>query len=121
LAWILGTAAAKPQEAIQFADRGVSKYPADPHLRDTRAAILIRLGRLDEARADLEQCLNLTRESPATRVSALRQLGGVLVKQGQAEKARQSYAEALKTDQDSHVLAEADRKAIQETIQSLPR
>lgn len=121
LAWILGTSVGKPEEAIRLAGKGVSMYPTDPHLRDTRAAILIRLGRLDEARTDLEQCLNLTQEIPATRVSALRQIGQVLAKQGQADQARQRYAEALKIDRDNRVLSEADRAEIRKAIQSLPQ
>ncbi len=121
LAWILGTAAGKPDEAIKLAERGVSKYPADPHLVDTRAAILIRLGRLDEARAGLEQCLRMTQEVPATRASALRQLGQILAKQGQADQARQHYTEVLKIDQDKRVLSDADRVEVRKALQSLPQ
>ncbi len=121
LAWILGTAAGKPKEAIKLAERGVSRYPSDPHLRDTRAAILVRLGRLDEARADLRQCLSLTQEIPATRISALRQLAQILARQGRSDEARQRYTEALKVDEKNKVLARAERAALQAAIQSLPQ
>ena len=121
LAWILGTSAGKPDEALKLADRGVAKYPADAYVRDTRAAILIRLKRLDEAKADLERCLKLVSAVPMTQVNALRQLGQIHAQQGQTGLARKSYDEALKIDQAQHVLSEADRNSVRQALEALPQ
>jgi len=118
LAWILVTSLDKPEEAIELADKGVSKYPNDPHLRDTRAVALIELNRLDEARTELEKCLELSRDIAPTQISALRHLGQILVKQGQPDEARQRFSEALKINQKYQVLTDHDRAELQKLIES---
>ena len=121
LAWILGVVLDRPDEAIEPADKGVLRYPADPHLRDTRAAVLIRLDRLPEAREDLEKCLDLARNLPSTRISALRHLGQILAKQAQPDAARQRFSEALQIDREHHVLSDEDRAEIEQAIAALPQ
>ena len=94
LAWIIGVDRGRPEEGLEFADRGLGRYPADVHLLDTRGVLLTRLGRLDDARRDLENCLRVAGDIPATRANALLHLGQVLVRQGSYDTARERLDEA---------------------------
>ena len=112
LAWVLDEKLQRPGEALELADRGVARYPQDPHLLDTRACILASLGRLEDARADLELCLELTAEMPATRAQALFHLGRVLMRQGDSAAAYTRLQEALTVDQAQQVLSDDTRQEI---------
>ncbi len=119
LAWIVGVVSGKVQEGYLLADEGVRRHPRNPHLRDTRAALLIRLGRGDEAVEDLEACLELATDEPATRASALRHLAQALAARGDRDQARQRLAQAMETDRKYKVLAESDRAEIQKLTEML--
>jgi tetratricopeptide (TPR) repeat protein len=54
LAWTLSEGMNRPAEALALVDQALKKAPENPRFRETRGVILMRLGRLDEATADLE-------------------------------------------------------------------
>ncbi|MHC5544354.1 hypothetical protein ACYOEI_39500, partial [Singulisphaera rosea] len=54
MAWTLSENLDRPKEGLERADEMVGKVGRQPNLLDTRGVILIRLGKLDEAIADLE-------------------------------------------------------------------
>ncbi|HNQ24022.1 MAG TPA: tetratricopeptide repeat protein [Phycisphaerae bacterium] len=118
LAWILHEHLQRPEEALTLADKGVARYPDDPHLLDTRGVILTTLGRLDAAREDLERCVSLTETVPATRAQALLHLGRVLVRQNQYADAQARLNEALTLDQQHQVLSDAERAEIERLLTS---
>jgi len=66
LAWAL-LQANRPQlltRALQLIDEAIEQYPQNPHLRDTRGQILVKLGRYKDALADLEIALPLLNHNP---------------------------------------------------------
>jgi tetratricopeptide (TPR) repeat protein len=113
MAWILGVERGSTAEAMALADRGIARYPDDPHLLDTRGVLLTQLGRLAEARSDLEACIEATDDQPATRARALIHLARVEVEDGQAAAARRHLDVAEAIDEAQHVLSEEDRHEIQ--------
>lgn len=120
LAWMLHEKLNRPGEALELADRAVARYPQDPHLLDTRGSILATVGRLADARADLELCVGLTAEVPVTRAQALFHLGQVLTRQGEAETARIRLEEALSVDQEYQVLGDETRQEIARLLAGSP-
>jgi tetratricopeptide (TPR) repeat protein len=109
------------EEAIELATRGTARYPDNPHLLDTRGAILLELGRLEEARKDLEKCASMKKAPPATRISALRHLARLHMQRNEPEKARARYAEALEIDRQAKVLSEKERKELEQKLDALPQ
>ena len=110
LAWILGEVLGRHAEGLQLADKGVSRYPDYPNLLDTRGVLLTRLGRLDDAREDLERCLDAATLPPSTQAQALFHLGRVLNLQGDKETAQQKLNEALELDR-QHAIFKPDELA----------
>jgi tetratricopeptide (TPR) repeat protein len=74
LAWILSETLAQPKEALDYATRGLARYPDDPNLLNTRGTILLRLKQPAAARQDLEKCLGAPRVTPATYARTLEAL-----------------------------------------------
>ncbi len=120
LGWILGVEQEKPSEAISLVNRGVTRYPDDPHLLDTRGVLLTHLGRLAEAREDLEACIQATSDLPATRARALLHLARVDVEQGQEAVAGKRLDEVEAIDREHQVLTDEDRREIQKLRSSEP-
>jgi tetratricopeptide (TPR) repeat protein len=116
LAWILaehGDADAR-KEADALASRGLEVQPGNPHLRDTRGVVRWRLGRLVEARADLEEAVRLSTPKSPTRVKALLHLAQVLAAADQPDGAAVRAGDALKLDADVRCLSEAQRQLAEE-------
>ncbi|MFQ5413570.1 MAG: tetratricopeptide repeat protein [Phycisphaerae bacterium] len=123
-AWILARNLDEPEAALALADKGVLHDPNRPNLRDTRGVILTQLGRLAEARRELERCLELTEHRPAlrqTRAHALLHLGDVLAKLGDVDQARARFNEALALDRQHGVLTEDERnEARRHVVETTP-
>jgi tetratricopeptide (TPR) repeat protein len=117
LAWILGVETGKPQEAIEFADRGVARYPDDPHLLDTRGVLLTQLGRLADARTDLERCIEVAKGVPPTEAKARLHLARVHVKLGEPAAATQQLQEAAEIDNRHHVLSDDEKAEIRGLVE----
>ncbi len=116
LAWLLGEELKRPEEAIVFADRGVQRYPGDPHLLDTRGVLLTHLKRLPEARQDLERAIQLATKLPPTQARAMLHVARVCVQQGDASAAKAYLEKALNIDKEHHVLTDAERNEISQTM-----
>jgi predicted Zn-dependent protease len=58
LAWVLCEGMNKPAEALPFIEQAVGQFGPVPQLLDTRGVILTRMGRYDEAVADLLESAN---------------------------------------------------------------
>lgn len=121
LAWILGVDQDKTDEALELADKGVDRYPDNPHLLDTRGVLLTNLDRLEDARADLEKCLTVSADLPATQARALLHLARVHVKQGEFTAAGQRLNEALVIDRQYDVLTSDERAEIEQLMSSSSR
>ncbi len=118
LAWILGVDQGKPEEALEWADKGVARYPADPHLLDTRAVLLTSLDDLAAAQQDLEDCLKAPTNTPLTRARALLHLARVHVGQGEFAAATGRLNEALAVDRQHSVLSEDELAEIDRLLKS---
>jgi predicted Zn-dependent protease len=118
LAWILGEEMGKPQEALEYANKGVARYPKDPHLLDTRGVLLARLGRLAEAQQDLEGSRDLAADIPSTKARASLHLARVLAKRGDRKALERSLDLALKTDKEHRVFTDAERAEIAQLMPS---
>jgi tetratricopeptide (TPR) repeat protein len=57
LALLLAQETARLPQALVLLDAAVARWPSEPQFRDTRGQMLTRLGRWEEARADLEAAL----------------------------------------------------------------
>ena len=77
LAWVTSEELGQYEDGLNYANTGVLRYPEDPNLLNTRGVILFRLGRLPQARADLEKCLALPNILPGTRARTLTFLGRI--------------------------------------------
>ncbi len=114
LAWIVGVAGNKTEEAIELADRGVDRFPGDPHLLDTRGALFAKLQRWNEARRDFEACLTSPAIVPTTRAKANLRLARVYLRLSEPRAAAESLAKAETVDREHQVLSGAERKELDE-------
>ncbi len=116
LSWILGVEMEKTEEALPFAQKGVLRYPEDYHLLNTRGVLYYKLDMVGEARKDLEKCLAMTNEVPATQAKTLVYLGRINLKQGKATLARENFQKALTIDREHRVLANAERVELEQLV-----
>ncbi|MBU0719076.1 MAG: tetratricopeptide repeat protein [Planctomycetes bacterium] len=110
LAWIIGVERGSAEEGLAFADKGVAHHPDDPHLLDTRGVLLARLGRLAEARKDLEKCVQLSADLPATQTHGLLHLARICAEQEDRTAAAMRANQALQLDQGAQSLSAAERE-----------
>jgi Tfp pilus assembly protein PilF len=66
LAWVTCEGMGKPAEALAYVEQAITQFGPLPPLLDTRGVILTRLGRYDEAIADLVESANAQVQSPRT-------------------------------------------------------
>jgi tetratricopeptide (TPR) repeat protein len=109
LAWILSESKHDYKRAIELADRGVALVPDDDHLRDTRGVVLMRVGRLQDARKDFEKMASLNPPDSPRRAKALLQLGRVCAKMNDAAQAKRYLEEALQIDSRKSVFSAEER------------
>lgn len=91
---LLGTALGaqgRHLDALAAFDRAREARPSSPSIRRNRAQALLHLGRLDEARADLEKALQMRPDHAASWGL----LGNVLAASGDAAGAERAYRRAL--------------------------
>lgn len=119
LAWILCENKNDPEAALAFADRGILFHPDDVHLLDTRGVVLTRLGRLEEARKDLQRCIQLADTVPGTKAQALMHLGHNWIQQGDTTKAKTYLDAAKKLDKKQQGLPAAARANLDALINSV--
>ncbi|MEW4569395.1 tetratricopeptide repeat protein [Tautonia sp. JC769] len=92
LAWALSEYAEQPAEGLELIDRALATLDVRaPELLDTRAVILLRLDRLDEARSTLDEVI---RERPNSALYRFH-LARVLDRAGDPDAALESFARAL--------------------------
>ena len=109
LAWILSESKHDYKRALELADRAVALAPDDDHLRDTRGVVLMRLGRLQDARKDFEKMASLNPPDSPRRAKALLQLGRVCAKMKDADQAKRYLEEALQIDSRKSVFSAEER------------
>ena len=81
-------------EAVRVADAGVAVNPNNPWLYQSRALAEISLGRLDEARSDIQRAIRLSPDDPG-RVDWDRQLGNTEFAAGHLDAAIGAYHKVL--------------------------
>ncbi len=113
LAWILSEELGKPNEALDYATKGVLRYPEDTSLLNTRGAINFRLDLLAEAKQDLQTCIQSSRTSPGTRARSLTFLGRIALRQGESGRAADLFAQALELERKSNVLTAKERTELE--------
>ena len=95
LAWVLCEDRRDPGSALPIANQGVRRWPRDLHLLDTRGVILFRLGRLEEAKRDLLDALDLASHQSPTAAAVRFHLARVLAANGERDEARKHLEESL--------------------------
>lgn len=93
------------QEALELIERAIALEPDDPAIIDSLGWVQYKLGRLEEARANLERAYEVF---PDHEVAA--HLGEVLWAMGQTREARQVWEEALENRPDSELLQAVMRR-----------
>lgn len=116
LAWVLTMHRQNHAEALQLAHRAVAADPADVHLRDTLATILMNLGQLSEARDELRRGLKL---APAEarlageRAQMLLKLARIGAKMNDAAGVREALGELATVESATPTLSEQDRAEVE--------
>jgi Tfp pilus assembly protein PilF len=111
-AWVLTTALGRHEEALDLATRGVRLAPRNPHVRDTLATVLQNLGRLGEARAELEKCAELLADDPGEHLRATLRLARISAQLPDPASARRYLDEAAALEERAHVLTVAERQEL---------
>ena len=81
-------------EAVRVANAGLAVNPNNPYLYVARGEAEISLGRLDEAKSDMQRAIRLSPDDP-WRVNWDRQLGNIEFAAGHLEAAIDAYHKAL--------------------------
>ncbi len=120
LAWILGVDSQEFDEALELANRGVLRYPEDPHLLDTRGTVLLRLGKYSEARRDFEKSLTLLPATamPSARARTLVNLARAHLKLRELPPAGSRLNQALQIDRQHDVFNTQERAEIHQLIEA---
>jgi predicted Zn-dependent protease len=115
LAWALAVGQGRLAEALELANRGLELEPGNLHLRDTRAAILLKLpGRTDDARHDVEYCLRDAAADNAARARALLRLARICALEQDVSGARVHLEEARAIDAAGSVFDADERRELAE-------
>lgn len=102
LGFTLADRTPRHQEALELIERARVAQPDNPAIIDSHGWVLYRLGRNDEALAELRRAWALTRDA---EIGA--HLGEVLWVMGRKDEARQFFAESEKLDPDNRALKRA--------------
>ncbi len=119
LAWILSEHKQDPASALVLANKALMVSPDDIHLLDTRGVVLWRLGRLDEAKTDFENCIEHARDAPRTRAEAWLHLGRLYITQGEQAQARESLRAASEIESEEHILSDAASEELGRLLKSV--
>jgi len=112
LAWLLGVDRGALEEGLELADRGLARYPADPHLLDTRGVLLLRSGRAADARQALEASAKTAGAPAQTQARARLHLAQACLELADPVAARLWLAEARAIDERENVLTTQERQEI---------
>jgi tetratricopeptide (TPR) repeat protein len=115
LAWSLSEALRKPEEALQIVDTAIKRAGRAAQFLDTRGVILTRLGRFQEAIADLELSVK-AQPSPVTYFHLAR----AYFKAGKAEDFRRCRDLARQQKFDPSTLDSTDRADLDEVMSRNP-
>ncbi|RXR04416.1 tetratricopeptide repeat protein [Pseudoxanthomonas composti] len=105
LGYTLADRTTRYQEALQLIDRARAASPDEGAIIDSYGWVLYRLGKVEEALAQLRRAFTLMKDP---EIAA--HLGQVLWEQGRREEARRYFEEARKLDPDSRALQRALEK-----------
>lgn len=119
LAWLLAFELGDPDQALDLANQGLQREPDYPYLLDTRGMIFYKLGRLAEARQDLERCISLDDARSETKASAFATLGQVLAQLNNREQAASYLEQALRLDRKNNSFPASRRAEIENLYNSL--
>ncbi len=110
LAWLLGQRSDPPADALTLIERAISKYGARPELLDTRAIVLLNLGRPNDALKDLQRVVD---EAPtATRVFHLTRVHAKLKNATVAQAAFRRANDMGLTLQQLHPVEQAEYRRV---------
>jgi Flp pilus assembly protein TadD len=109
LAWLYGQDRDRPREALGLIERFTQAGgTANAEMLDTHAAILLKLGRIDEARQKATECLNAAGQTP-TLTAANYRMGLALLEQGDRDAAITYVRHALHLDEQLGGLTPTER------------
>lgn len=112
LAWLLAHQG-KPDalnEAADLATRGLSRYPRNIHLLDTRGVVRMKQGKWREAREDFDRCIALADANPRTQANALLNMAKTMKELREpAGQIREKLERAKTLDQANGALTDEER------------
>jgi tetratricopeptide (TPR) repeat protein len=128
------------EEALELATHATKADPRNPHIRDTRSAILekrvaqatddqSKVARLREARDELRECVKLSVDEPQWRAKRLKRLADVCrtlgdlgdAKEANLKEAKEMLQEALRIDQAKAVFTPKERTEMQSRIDGIAK
>jgi tetratricopeptide (TPR) repeat protein len=113
LAWLLCGDKNRYEEALTLVSKAIESSPQFANAVDTRGVIYHRMGRLKEARADLEACISQSFEGSLLRSEAEFHLAQVLKDQGEGARAAVLLERCLARPRARGGLPEAERQQAQ--------
>lgn len=118
LAWILFHQNQQPQEALQWANKGLTIQPKNADLLDTRGEIYFQLGDYVKAREDFENAIQNFPPFSPERVKTGFRLVKTLVNLGKKEDAMNISAEVERWNQQNSVLTDSQMDELQKLSNS---
>ena len=118
LAWLLGVDRGMADEGLELADRGLARYPADPHLLDTRGVLLLRIGRTADAIQTLEASTRATGAPAGTQARTRIHLAQAHLQLGDGPAARLQLLDAHAIDEREGVLTAEEREEVARLMDS---
>lgn len=118
LAWIRQEHEGAYDEALVLADRGLTLWPNELHLLDTRGTILLKMNRLVDARKDFEKLAELAPPNGRQKAGTLLNLGRTCEKLNDPAQAKRYLQDALEIDRKTNVLTPDERSEITKILQA---
>ena len=109
----------RPQEALDMAQRGLSKTPDYVDLIDTRGMAYYRLGRYDEAVKDFNRCLRLYPNRAPAVAATYFHLGRCLADIGEKSQAIEHLNRSLELNKEFQVLNDVEIKEVYQLLAKL--
>jgi tetratricopeptide (TPR) repeat protein len=118
-AWILCEDQKRPQEALELIQRGLEKAPQYVDLIDTRGMAYYRLGKLDLAAKDFDECIRLYPGNNPGKVASYFHSGRCLADSGEKIRAIEQLNKAIELNKELGGLSGNDLAEAQQLLEQL--
>ena len=114
------------QQALELAQRGLDNKPPYINLNyinllDTRGMAYYRLGNLEKAIQDFDQCIKMYPDGIKSSISTYLHLGRALAELGRKEKAIEILQHGLKLNNKINAMSQQERTEAEQLIEQLSK